>query len=181
MRIYETAAALATETLTPGQLVMTKGQAAAGDGLAGLFRIVSAATYAGVVETDFDVTLADTNVAHFQRPYTLDGHTALGAVSGSVGLDCQDGFIGSFSLSTSGDITDITVANVPQHDNIATGIVIFIDIGATPDAITFGAEFVWSGGSAPAFDTPSTKEVVVAYTFDKGVTWYATLALQGLV
>lgn len=175
MRIYEVSTDLATETLAVGQMVATKGLAVAGDGKGALYLILAAAPAGST-----SIALADGNFAVHQRNVEIEGYSDLGAVSGAVGLDCAGGSVTTFELSTSGDITGVSISSVPLHTDIVFGVIIIIEIGATPDAITFGAAFNWSGGSAPAFDTASTKEVVVAFTTDGGTSWYAGVVFDGL-
>ena len=178
MRIYEAASALVNDHLAEGQYVQTKGLAVSGDGKGAFYLIKTAIDVPS--PTAVDVVLANTNVAVFQRWITHEGYVDAGAVSGAVAFDCADGLNGTFEFSTSAAITGITLNNVPANPGIAFGVVFIIEIGATPDAIAFGAAFDWGADGAPAFDTASTKEVVVAFTVDGGTSWMAKLAIQGV-
>ena len=176
MRIYNTAAELTADTLDSGQLIQTRGQNTVEDGLGGLFQILTSVQYASVTPTAFDVTLANGNKAHFQRVIPNDGYFNAGSVSGAVNLDCGKGVYGTFELTASAAITNLDVINPPE----VFIVFILVEIGASPQAITWDSSIDFGGQGAPTLDTASTKELIVAFTVDGGLTWSANLAMDGL-
>lgn len=180
MYVFTNNAALVAATLNAGQLVATKGGTTAGDGAGGIYLIQTPADFGGTPNETTDLTIDNGYVAVLQRRISIEGYSDEGAVSGSVTLDCEGGAFTTFEFSTSAEITNVTIDNIPDSPGTVFGIIIIIEIASTPDTISFGSEFDWSGGSAPAFDTADTKEVVVAFTVDGGTTWLASVAMTGL-
>lgn len=89
-----------------------------------------------------------------------------GSVSGAVTLDLEAGNV--FYLTTSGNITSITVSNPPTS---GTGAFVVVEITAGGShTVAWGASYEWPSGTAPT-QTVSGKDVYVIYTRDGGTTW----------
>jgi hypothetical protein len=96
-----------------------------------------------------------------------------GSVSGALSLDCSAGNF--FHLTTTGNITSVSLSNVP------TGFFAFmVEITAGGShSVTWGAAWKWPGGSAAA-QTASGKDLYVAYTYDGGTTINISRAMEDL-
>lgn len=89
-----------------------------------------------------------------------------GSVSGAVTLDLETGNV--FYMTTSGNITSITISNPPGS---GTGAFVVIEITAGGShTVTWGASYEWPSGSAPT-QTVSGTDTYVVYTYDGGTTW----------
>lgn len=77
-------------------------------------------------------------------------------------------------ISLDQNITAITISNVPAGTNAVVMTIVFTADG-TLRTITWPASFKWSGGTAPTMtSTISKQDVIVATTYDNGVSWLAT-------
>ena len=98
--------------------------------------------------------------------------TALGTVSGATNLDLD--LSNAFSLEPTG-LTQLSVINIPTAGSFVLGLLLLITDGQ--GNITFPASFEFPGGATPTL-TFSGNDLIVAVSFDGGVTWKANALID---
>jgi hypothetical protein len=96
--------------------------------------------------------------------------------SGTLTLNLNDSNI--FDVSLNGNITTMTVSNVPSG-TVATGFTLLLTADGTLRTVTWPASFKWPGGSAPSVTSTNGKTDVYSFiTLNNGTNWYGFVGGQ---
>lgn len=105
-----------------------------------------------------------------QSPNTTGGTPVLNASYNTV-----------FVLTLTEDITSITFNNVPGGPQVYTATIIIAQDGTGGWSVTWPAAFMWSEGTTPVLDTTAGSiQVLQAFTYDGGASWFAAQVMSNV-
>ena len=109
---------------------------------------------------------------------SLEGQVTNGAASGVVVLDAANGANSVFNLTLAGNITDLSITNVPSDVTKAYGATIIITSDGS-STVTFGSQFTFANATPPTLSTTVGKrDFVVGITVNQGTEFMAELGIS---
>jgi hypothetical protein len=109
---------------------------------------------------------------------SLEGQVTNGAASGAVVLDAADGANSVFNITLAGNITDLSITNVPSDVTKAYGATIIITSDGS-STVTFGSQFTFVNATPPTLSTTAGKrDFVVGITVNQGTEFMAELGIS---
>lgn len=109
-----------------------------------------------------------------------EGFALYNAVSGAVALDATLGTTSIFKVVPNGNITDLSIINVPVDATRAYGATIIIQSDGS-STVTFNAMFVFVGGTPPTLSTTiGERDYVIGLSIDDGTTFDSEIGIAGI-
>lgn len=101
-------------------------------------------------------------------------------VSGAVVLDAVNGSKSVFVVTPNGDITSLSVSNIPSTAGEAYGFTLIV-VSDGASTITYGAQFTFVADTAPTLSTTAgQRDYIIGITVDNGTNIDAALTLAAI-